>query len=133
MKKLMIALAAVALLGGCFKVDKSPPKDMPAYVHMYPGSTPVMSMNVAGLEAVVMQTTDKPDDVITYYRGQASSDGLPETTAPPASNATPDQRQATFNDPATGRLLVVLAKPQGAETVVSVTYKPAAAATNAPS
>ena len=125
MKKLMIALAAVALLGGCFKIDKSPPKDLPAYVHVYPGSTPMMSMNVAGLESVVVQTTDKPDEVISYYRSQASSDGLPEAPAPAASGATADQRQATFTDPATGRMLVVLAKPQGTQTVVSLTYKPA--------
>jgi hypothetical protein len=128
MKKLIVALAAVVMLSGCIKIDKSPPKDLPTYVHVYPGSTSVMSMSVAGLESVVFSTADKPDDVVTYYRSEASSDGLPETQATTASGASADQRQVTFNDPATGRMLVVVAKPQGAATMVSLTYKPQAKA-----
>jgi hypothetical protein len=124
MRKLIVAVAAVALLGGCLKIDKTPPKDLPAYVHIYPGSTTVMSMNVAGLQSVVVQTSDKADDVVTYYRTQASTDGLQETSAPAQAGASADQRQASFTD-ATGRMLVVVAKPQGAETMVTLMYKPA--------
>jgi hypothetical protein len=128
MKKLIVALAAVVMLTGCVKIDKSLPKDMPAYVHLYPGATSMMSMNIAGMEAIVLQTQDKPDDVVSYYRSEASSDGLPESPAPAANGAPADQRQASFNDPATGRMLIVVAKPQNGVTVVSLTYKPQAKA-----
>lgn len=124
MRKLIVAVAAVALIGGCIKIDKSPPKDLPTYVRVYPGATSVMSMSVAGLQSVVFQASAKPDDVVSYYRTEASSDGLPEVSAPAANGAPTDQRQATFNDPASGRMLVVVARPQGTGTMVSLTYKP---------
>jgi hypothetical protein len=129
MRKFLVALAAVALIGGCMKVDKNPPKEMPAYVHLYPGSTPMMNMNVMGMQAVALQTTDSPDTVMTYYRSQASADGLPEVESKQAAPSA-DQKQATFGNPASGRFLVVMAKPQGAGTVVSLTYKPAPKATS---
>ncbi len=125
MKKLIAALVVLALLGGCVKMDKSAPKDLPAYVSVYPGATPMMSMNMGALSSFVFQTTAKPDDVISYYRSQASSDGLPETSAPTPAGAPADQRQATFGDPTGDRLLVVVARPQGDASIVSLTYKPA--------
>ena len=129
MKKLIVALAAVALLGGCVKIDKSPPKDLPAYVTIYPGATSVMSMSVAGMSSIVFQSASKPDDVVTYYRTQASSNGLTEqsTANSSSTNAAAGQRQAIFTDPS-GKMLVVVAKPQGEATMVTVMYKPLAKA-----
>ena len=126
MKKLIVALAAVALIGGCMKVNTAPPKDLPAFVKVYPGATQVVSMNVMGMQALAFQAAAKPDEVIAYYRTQATSDGLPETTANAAA-ANPGQGQATFGDPASGKFLVVIAKAQGDGSMVSLTYKAAKA------
>ena len=93
MKRVIVAFAAFAALGGCFKMDKTPPKDMQAYVKLYPGSTQMMSMNLGGMEADVVTTTATPDDVIGFYRTQGASDGLSETSAPTATGSRP-QRQA---------------------------------------
>ena len=41
MKRLILALVAATALGGCIKMDKTPPKNMPAYVKLYPGSNQV--------------------------------------------------------------------------------------------
>ncbi len=124
MKKLLIALAAVASLGGCVKVDKSPPKDLPAYVSIYPGATQVMSVEMGPMSALAFQAAASPDDVISYYRSQASSNGLEETAEP---NASPSNGQLMFRDPATQRMLMVGARPRGAGTMVSLTYTKAGA------
>jgi hypothetical protein len=124
MKRVIVAFAAVAVLGGCFKMDKTPPKDMPAYVKLYPGSTQMMSMNLGGMEADVVTTTAAPDDVIGFYRTQGASDGLSETAAPTASGAGPNDKQLALTDAATGRMLIVVAKPQSnGGTIVSLTWK----------
>ena len=123
MNKLIVALAAVALLGGCIKMDKTPPKDLPAYVQVYPGAGQVMSLNVAGMSALAFQAPAKPDDVISFYRNQAAANGLPESAAPASANAATGQQQATFGDPASDRLLVVVVRPQGDGSMVSLTYK----------
>jgi hypothetical protein len=130
MKKLIVALAAVIALGGCFKMDKTPPKDLPAYVKLYPGSTQMMNMNMGGMEADVVTTTAGADDVITVYRTQAASDGLTETAAPQAAGAAPGDKQASFTDATSDKLLVVIAKPQSSGgTMISLTWKvPAKAA-----
>src|SRR5580698_5621022 len=91
MKKLILALAAAALLGGCIKMDKTPPKDLPAFVKLYPGSTQMMNMSVAGVTADAVTTTDTPDKVIDFYRTQAASDGLTETQTPPQAGAPAGQ------------------------------------------
>jgi hypothetical protein len=122
MKKLILALAVVTLLGGCFKIDKTPPKNMPAYVKLYPGSTQVMNMSIAGVTADAATTTDTPDTVMIFYRNQASSDGLTEGAAAPTAAAVAGQQQATFTD-SSGKMLAVIAKPQGALTLVTVTWK----------
>ncbi len=122
MKKLLIALAAVALLGGCVKMDKSPPKDLPAYAAIYPGATQTVSMNVGPMTMIIFQAAASPDDVVGYYRSLASSNGLEETNAPAKADAPPEQRQATFQDPATKRVFVVLARPQAAGSMVSLSY-----------
>jgi hypothetical protein len=125
MNKLIIALAAVALLGGCMKVSNAPPKDLPAYVTVYPDAAQVVSMSAGVMSAVAFQASAKPDDVIAFYRRQAQADGLPETQAPPQAGAPADQRQAVFGDPAGDRMLVVVARPRGEGSMVSLTYKPA--------
>ena len=130
MLKWLVAFAVVAALGGCVKMDKNPPKDMPAYVRLYPGSHQMMSMDLGMLASDVITTTSSPDDVVTWYRTQATSDGLSETAIPPKASDPADQKQAEFIDQASGRMLVVVAKPQNSETVVSLTYK---APTKAPS
>jgi hypothetical protein len=125
MKKLIVALAAVALLGGCVKIDKSPPKDLPAYVTIYPGATSVVSMSMVGMSSMLFQSASKPDDVVAYYRTQASSNGLTEqsTANTSTANTTAGQRQAIFGDQS-GKMLVVVAKPQGDGSMVTVMYKP---------
>lgn len=122
MKTLLIALAAVALVGGCVKIDKSPPKDLPAYVSVYPGATQVVSMQMGPVSALGFQAAASPEDVIGYYRTQASSNGLQETAAPSSASASPENRQAMFRDPATKRMLAVGARQQGAGTLVTLTY-----------
>jgi hypothetical protein len=126
MKAWIASLASLALIGGCVKMDSSPPKDLPDYVKLYPGAQPTMTMALGPLSSEVETTPDKPDAVIAFYRTQAASDGLTETQ--PASsataNASPGQLQAQFGDPAQGKILVVIAKPQGASTMISLTYKP---------
>jgi len=123
MKRLFLALGVAVALAGCVKMDKTPPKDVPAYVHLYPGSTQVMNMSMAGVTADAFTTTDTPDKVMTFYRTQASTDGLTEGQAPAQANASPGQLQASFTDAASGRLLVVIAKPQAAGSMVSLTWK----------
>jgi hypothetical protein len=122
MKKLMIAVAALALLGGCIKVDKTPPKDLPAYVTLYPGSTQVMNVSIGGVTADAATTPDTPDTVMTFYRSQASANGLTESAAPASAGATAGQEQANFTD-TSGKMLMVVAKPQSNLTLVTLTWK----------
>jgi hypothetical protein len=127
MKKLIVTLAAVLALGGCIKMSTTPPTDLPAYVKIMPGGQQMMTMDMGAMKAEVFQTTTSSDDVLTFYRTQAQSDGLTETATQPQANATPDQKQATFADTATGRMLVVVAKPQSGETMVTLMYPPVVA------
>jgi len=125
MKKLIAALAAAVVLTGCVKMGNSPPPDLPPYVQLYPGATTVMSVKLGELSSVAQQTTAKPADVLTYYRNQASSQGLTEQQVPPQSNSSPGQVQAAFGDAAGDKLLVVVVKPQSDGSMLSLTYKPA--------
>jgi hypothetical protein len=122
MKKLILALAVATLLGGCIKMDKTPPKNLPAYVKIYPGSTQVMNLALGGVTADAATTTDTPDTVMIYYRNQASADGLTEGAAPTQAGAVTGQQQATFTD-STGKMVAVIAKPQGTGTLITVTWK----------
>jgi hypothetical protein len=128
MKAWTLALASIVLLGGCVKMDKNPPKDLPDYVKLYPGAQPMMTMSVGPLSSETETTADKPDAVIAFYRTQAAADGLPETKSAPAANATPGQLQVQFGDMAQGKMLVVMARPQGATTMLTLMYKPVKAA-----
>ena len=78
MRRWILALAAAAALGGCVKMDKTPPKDIPPYVKLYPGSTQVMNMEMGGLTVDGATTPDSVDTVLTFYRSQAAADGLTE-------------------------------------------------------
>ena len=124
MKRVIAALMATAALGGCVKMDKTPPKDLPAYVKLYPGSTQVMNMSLAGVTADAATTTDTPDTVMIFYRNQASANGLTESAAPASAQtgATAGQEQANFTDPS-GKMLLVVAKPQSNLTLVTLTWK----------
>jgi hypothetical protein len=128
MKAWIAALASLALLGGCVKMDKNPPKDLPDYVQLYPGAQPMMNMNMGVLSAEVETTTDTPDTVMAYYRTQAAANGLIEKPAAAPANATAGQEQAQFADTTGTKILVVIAKPQSPGTMVTLTYKPAKAA-----
>src|SRR5579863_7618106 len=124
MRKLLLALAAVIAIGGCMKIDKSPPKDLPAYVTVYPGASNLMSMSMGPMSSIIFQTTSGPDDVVTFYRGQATTNGLAEQAMQPPAGSPAEQRQATFRDTTGRELLVVIARPapqQGA-TLVTLTY-----------
>jgi len=124
MRKLLLALAAVTVLGGCIKMDKTPPKNIPDYVKLYPGSTQMMNMSVGGVTADAATTTDAPDTVMIFYRNQATAAGLTEGAAPASATAgaPAGQQQATFTD-SSGKMLVVIAKPQGTGTLISLTWK----------
>jgi hypothetical protein len=122
MKKLLLALAATALLVGCVRMDKSPPKDLPDYAQLYPGAQPMMHMDVGPLSSEIFQVSATPDQVLDFYRSQAASNGL--TEQPAKTSPAEGQRQATFADPSNGRMLVVVAKTQGGVTIVSLGYKP---------
>ena len=128
MKRVILALAVAAALGGCFKIDKTPPKNLPSYVTLYPGSTQVMNMSLAGVTADAATTTDAPDTVMIYYRNQASANGLTETAAPASAQAgaVTGQQQASFTD-STGKMLMVVVKPQQNLTLVTLTWKTPAA------
>ena len=128
MKAWIAALASLTLLGGCVKMDSSPPKDLPDYVKLYPGAQPMMTMQVGPLSSETETTADKPDAVIAFYRTQAAADGLPETQTPTPANAAPGQLQVQFGDMSQGKMLVVMARPQGTSTMVTLMYKPAKAA-----
>jgi hypothetical protein len=120
-KNLLIALAAVTLLGGCFKVDRSLPKDLPTYVSIYPGAEPVVSIDMGPMMSVGLRTTSSPDDVVAYYRAQAAANGLQEQSATSPASAPADQRQLMFKD-AAGHTLVVGARQQNGETTISLVY-----------
>jgi hypothetical protein len=126
MRKLLFVLATLAALGGCFRMDKTPPKDLPSYVRLYPGAQQMMNMSLGPTTADLMTTTDSPDQVVSFYRTQAASDGLTEMSAPAPAASAPGQVQAAFSDKATNRLLVVLARPQTegqtTTTMVDLTY-----------
>jgi hypothetical protein len=121
----LAALAALSLVGGCMKMNKDPPKNMPAYAPLYPGSQNVMSLGIGPETADMMTTADSPDQVIAYYRAQAAANGLQETQAPTQAPTAGDLK-AAFSDPATGRMLVVIAKPHDPAhaglTMVDITY-----------
>jgi|SRR5579864_5190828 len=122
MRKLLLALTAALSVGACVKVNQAPPKDLPAFVKIYPGASNIVSMGMGPMSAIVFQTTSSPDDVLSYYRGQAQADGLAEQPTKPTAGATADQRQAEFRDAAGGEILVVIAKPQQNATMVDLTY-----------
>ncbi len=124
----LAALAALGLLGGCLKIDKNPPKDLPSYVKLYPGAQPTATMSMGPMTSELETTTDPPETVIAYYRTQAAADGLTEKTVAAPANASPGQMQTTFSDATGDKMLIVLAKPQNPGTLVSLTYRPAKAA-----
>jgi hypothetical protein len=106
-------------------MDKSPPKNMPDYVKLYPGSAQMMNMSMGPITADVVTTTDTPATVLTYYRTQAAGSGLTEGAAPASASvgATAGQEQAMFSD-ASGKMLIVSAKPQGTSgTMVTLSWK----------
>jgi hypothetical protein len=124
MKRVILALVAAAALGGCFKMDKTPPKNLPPYVKLYPGSTQVMNFSMAGVTADAATTTDSADTVMIFYRNQASANGLTEGAVPASAavGSTAGQEQANFTD-ASGKMLLVVAKPQSNLTLVTLTWK----------
>jgi hypothetical protein len=128
MKKWMVAVATVALLGGCVKMDKNPPKDLPDYVKLYPGAQPMMNMNLGVLMSEVETTTDTPDTVMAYYRSEAAADGLTEKVATTPANAKPGQVQSQFSDASGTKMLIVMAQPQSPGTMISLSYRPVKAA-----
>ena len=110
MRNLALALAAIAVLGGCAKGDKTPTP--PDYVKLYPGAAQP-KLEVADLWTTeAFTTTASQDDVIAFYRAQAKASGIPEdTSAAPSPYAPPNRKEVTFNDPATGRMFKASAEP----------------------
>jgi hypothetical protein len=122
----MAGVAAAVLLGGCLKMDKTPPKDLPSYVKLYPGAEPTARMSLGPMSSELETTTDSPATVIAYYRTQAAADGLTEKQVQAPASAAQGQMQTTFNDATGDKMLIVLAKPQSGNngTLVSLTYRP---------
>jgi hypothetical protein len=129
MRKIIAAIAVTAAvaLGGCIKVSTTPPTDLPPYVRIMPGGQQVMTMDMGALKAEVFQTSSSIPDVISYYTTNAQSDGIPLQPSQSHTNSDGSQ-QAEFMDNATGRILVVNAKPQGSATLVTLGYRPVSAA-----
>ncbi len=125
-KQLIVALGVVAMVGGCIKMDKNPPKDLPSYVKLYPGAQPMATMALGPMTSEMETTTDTPDKVLDFYRTQASADGLTEKQVDAPANASSGQLQTSFTDATGDKMLIVLAKPQGGKegTLVSLTYRP---------
>ena len=125
----IIGLAAVLLVGGCLKMDKNPPKDLPSYVKLYPGGQPMATMAMGPMTSEMETTPDAPDKVLDFYRTQAAADGLTEKQVQAPASASPGQLQTSFTDESGEKMLIVLAKPQGGNegTLVSLTYRPAKA------
>src|SRR5579872_7301062 len=119
--------AALAATGGCIKMDKNPPKDLPSYVKLYPGAQPEATMSMGPLSMEMETTADAPDTVMAFYRNQAAADGLVEKPVSAPANATAGQMQTQFSDASGDKTLIVLVKPQNPGTLVSLTYRPAKA------
>jgi hypothetical protein len=110
MRNLALVLAAVTALGGCAKTDKTPTP--PAYLKVYPGASQPKLDVVDLWTTESFTTTASQDDVLAFYRAQASAAGIPEdTSAPPSPYAQPNAKDVTFSDPATGRMFKVGAWP----------------------
>ncbi len=124
LRRLAAALAVALSVSSCIKVDRSPPKDLPDYATLYPGATNTVSMNMGPMSAVVFQAPASPDEVVAFYRNEATNADLPETRANAVGPA--EQKQAAFADQASGRMLVIVARPgaQGAGSLATLTYKP---------
>jgi len=120
MRKLIVALAAVALIGGCMKVGNGPPKDLPEFVKVYPGAQQVVSVNMGPISSLAFQAPAAPADVVAFYRNGASSDGLTET---PMQGDASGQAKATFRNATGDEFLTVVAQAQGAGSMVSLAYK----------
>jgi hypothetical protein len=119
MRRAILALAAAAALGGC--LNKTPPKDLPPYVKLYPGSTQVMNMEMGGLTVDGATTPDSVATVLSFYRTQAAADGLTETAPPTTSSSDPNQKTAAFQGP--DKFLAVVVKPEGgAGTLVTLSW-----------
>ena len=118
------AAAALAALGGCVKMDKNPPKDLPGYVRLYPGAQPTATMSMGPLSTEMETTTDAPAAVMTFYRSQAAADGLVEKPVSTPANASAGQLQTQFSDAAGDKMLIVLVRPQPPGTLLSLTYRP---------
>ncbi len=115
---------ATAVLGGCFKMDKTPPTNLPAYVKLYPGSTQVMNMSLAGVTGGRRHHhghAGHGDDLLPQ---PGLGHGLTETATPASAQtgASAGQQQANFTDPS-GKMLLVVAKPQSSLTLVTLTWK----------
>ena len=127
MKPLILGIAAIAsaaALGGCVKMDKNPPKDLPGYVRLYPGAQPTATMSMGPLSTEMETTTDAPAAVMTFYRSQAAADGLVEKPVSTPANASAGQLQTQFSDAAGDKMLIVLVRPQPPGTLLSLTYRP---------
>jgi len=121
MRRWILALTAVAALGGCFKMSKTPPKDIPAFVKLYPGSTQVMNMEMGGLTVDGATTPDNVETVLSFYRTEAAADGLTETAPPATSSADPNQKTAAFQGQ--DKFLAIVVKPEGAAgTLVTLSW-----------
>ncbi len=120
MSKLLLAAAIAFAVAACVKVSQAPPKDLPAFVRIYPGASDVVSMNAGPMQAILFKTTSSPDEVVSFYRTQAAADGLIEQHT--NSQAGADQRQAAFRDATGGEILVVVAQPNQNATMVDLTY-----------
>jgi hypothetical protein len=126
----LAAVAALAALGACVKMDRNPPKDLPPYVKLYPGAQPMATMGMGPLSTEMETTSDSAETVMAFYRGQAAADGLTEKPVSAQANAAPGQMQTQFGDATGDKMLIVLTRPQNGATLLSLTYRPAKAPTS---
>jgi hypothetical protein len=129
MHKTLISLAGLALLGACHSsvettadgnrvihVDNDitmsthqPPKNLPVYAPLYPGSKFVSGMEMGDGGTVTMLTQDKPAAVIAFYEKLAAEHKLSQKmTSPPDADGT---QADMISEPGTKRSLTVSVGP----------------------
>jgi hypothetical protein len=129
MYRTLLSLAGATLLGACNSSVETgadgnrivhvgnditmsthqPPKNLPAYAPLYPGSTFVSGMEMGSGGTVTMLTQDKPAVVIAFYEKLAAEQKLSQKMgSPPDADGT---QADMISQPGTKRNLTITVGP----------------------